>query len=148
VLTDDELMAMLEDALAPEHAVPPTALAAARSAFSWRLPEDKVADLLFDSADYPVPAGMRNGTSAGPRQLSYQSDELLIECEVGAGVLVGQLLPPTPVTLELVTAGGNRRRVEVDNRGRFVVRPLPSGPIRLHCGQDQQREVFTPWLLV
>lgn len=146
MLTDDELMAMLEDALAPEQAVPPDALAAARSAYNWRLPEDRVADLLFDSADYPVPAGVR-GSTAGPRQISYQSDDLLIECEVGAGVLVGQLLPPTQLTLELVTAGGGRRRVDVDDRGRFVVRPLPAGPIRLHCGQEQN-DVFTPWLLV
>jgi hypothetical protein len=143
---DNELMAMLDDVLEAEQAVPAETLAAAEQAFAWRRLDEELAELLFDSADHPARARLR-GAGPEPRLVTYQYADLLIECEVGPAVLVGQLLPPAPVTLELMNAAGNRRAVDVDAHGRFVA-PLPRpGPIRLRCRQGRQRDVLTPWLL-
>lgn len=146
MVDDDELMTMLGEVLAPELTVPPQVLSAARQAFVWRRIDEELAELLFDSADEPVAAGLRGG--AAPRQVSYASSDLLIECELGSDTLVGQLLPADAGRLELLTPTGRRRAVEVDPRGRFVVEPVPSGPIRLCCGSPSRSLVLTPWLLV
>jgi hypothetical protein len=146
VLDDDELMALLGDVLDAECAVPADTLTAAQAAFALRNVDEELADLLFDSADVPVQAGVR-GPADDRRQVTYQSADLLIECEIGPSTLVGQLLPPTPVTLELMNSTGSRHPVDVDAHGRFVV-PLPRpGPIRLRCRQGSQPDVLTPWLL-
>lgn len=138
---------MLCDVLMPEQTVPPGVLAAARAAFAWRRIDEELAELLFDSADEPVGAGLR-GAAAAPRQVSYASGDLLIDCELGSEALVGQLLPADAGTLELLTPAGRQRPVEVDPRGRFVVRPVPAGPIRLRFGSLGRPAVLTPWLLV
>jgi hypothetical protein len=146
LLDDDELMAWLGDVLDAECAIPPGTVPAGQAAFALRSVDEEVADLLFDSADLPMPAGVR-GPPDNRRQVTYQSGDLLIECEIGPAMLLGQLLPPAPVTLELMNATGARRAVEVDAQGRFIT-PLPrSGPIRLRCRHGRQPDVLTPWLL-
>ncbi|HVQ89822.1 MAG TPA: hypothetical protein VMU51_02190 [Mycobacteriales bacterium] len=146
MLDDDELLAQLADVLDEESPVPAEALIAARAAFALHRLDEEFAELLFDSADVPAPAGLR-GPPAWPRQLTYQVGDLLIECEVDATGLIGQVLPAMPVTLEVMTSTGATRPVDVDSGGRFVA-PLPGhGPIRLRCQPGQRRPVLTPWLL-
>lgn len=146
MLDDDDLLALLGDVLDAECAVPAATMTAAQAAFALRNGDDELADLLFDSADLPLAAGVR-GPADDRRLVTYQHADLLIECEVGPAELVGQLLPPAAVTLELMNSTGSRRPVTVDAHGRFVA-PLPrSGPIRLRCRQGQRPGVLTPWLL-
>jgi hypothetical protein len=146
LLDDDELLARLGELLDAECAIPPGTVPAGQAAFALRRADEELADLLFDSADLPALAGVR-GPPDDRRQVTYQSAELLIECEIGPAVLLGQLVAPAPVTLELMNSTGSRHAVEVDAQGRFIA-PLPrSGPIRLRCRHGPQPDVLTPWLL-
>jgi hypothetical protein len=147
VLDDDELLARLADVLDEVSPVPPETLVAAQAAYSLRRLDEEMAELLFDSADLPAPVGVR-GAPTWPRQLTYQWADLLIECEVDATSLVGQVLPAGPVTLEVISSGGGSQPVEVDDLGRFTTRLPRSGPIRLRCSPSpHDRPVLTPWLL-
>ncbi|MEN3362259.1 MAG: hypothetical protein V7637_6241 [Mycobacteriales bacterium] len=146
MLDDDELLARLAEVMDEVSPVPPDVVTAAQAVFGLRTLDAELAELLFDSADVPAPAGLR-GPPAWPRQLTYQLDDLLIECEVDAANLIGQVLPAAPVTLEVMTSSGVTHPVDVDSAGRFVA-PLPGhGPIRLRCQPGRQRPVLTPWLL-
>jgi hypothetical protein len=147
VLDDDDLLARLAEVLDQESPMPPGTLIAAQAAYTLRRLDEELAELLFDSADLPAPAGVR-GPRAWPRQITYQWADLLIECEMDTTSLVGQVLPAGPVTLEVISGGGARHPVDVDDLGRFVA-PLPrSGPLRLRClPSPQGRPVLTPWLL-
>lgn len=143
---DDELLALLGEVLDAEPA-PPQAVTAAQAAFALRLCDEELADLVFDSADVPPLAGVR-GWPSTTRQVTYTSAELQIECEVDSATLVGQLLPASPVTLELMNATGSRYPVDVDEQGRFVVQLPRPGPVRLCCRRGQPPDVLlTPWLL-
>jgi hypothetical protein len=148
VLDDETLLQMLAEVLEDEQAVPPDTLVAAEQAFWLRRIDEELAELLFDSADAPTPAGLRG--SGQRRQVSYQVGELIIDCEVDGRMLVGQVTggpAGRPVLLDLVNADGDRVRLDVDDRGRFVALLPGPGPVRLRCRQSRRRDALTPWLL-
>lgn len=62
-------------------------------------------------------------------------EDVAIEVEVSRGrgqwSLVGQLLPRRAAVVELQDGGGGLETVRSDELGRFLVEPLPSGPVRL-----------------
>ncbi len=143
-MNDDELMIVLHAALAADEDVSPRSIAAAESAFHWIRVDDELAGLVFDSADEEAPAGVRGGVR---RQLTYRFDDLLIDCEVGPDALLGQLIPATPARIELWSADGARRALDLDDEGRFAVRPAPAGPVSIRCSRAGRTDVVTPWLL-
>jgi hypothetical protein len=147
-LDDEELLERLAEMLAEEQAVPDGTLEAARLAFTTRRLDEELAELLYDSYDEPAAAGMRG--SPGRRQVSYRIGELIIDCEVEGRMLVGQVTghqEDRPVRLDLVNAAGDRVRLDVDDRGRFVALLPGPGPVRLRCRHGRRRDSLTPWLL-
>lgn len=143
-MDDDELLIVLRAALAAEAQATPRSIEAAEAAFEWLRVDDELAELVADSADQPALAGLRGSMH---RQLTYRFDDLLIDCEVGPDALLGQLIPAGPARIELWSADGQHRALELDDGGRFVAEPPPAGPVSIRCARAG-RTVVTPWLLL
>lgn len=135
---------------------PPELLDHARRAFGWRTVDSELAELSFDSLldrDLAFAARGTEDSAAQPRMLGFsaivEGEDLAIEIEVGpspAGVnLVGQLCPSGAATVEVQTGAGASATVPVDGLGRFVVEPLPRGPVRLSV-PHHGRVVCTTWM--
>jgi hypothetical protein len=142
---DDELLMQVGEVLAADEEPLPRVLAAAQAAFCWLCVDDVVAEMIFDSLDFPAASGMRCPRPA--RLLAYGGEDLLIECEIGAGGLHGQVIPASPLLLELRCGDGRQRPVTVDDQGRFTVAPAPAGPVSIRCRRAGRPAVVTPWLL-
>ncbi len=118
---------------------------AARVAFTWRTIDAELAELMLDSFESEL--AVRGG--AGPRTLSFEAPQLLIELEVSAGEgrersLAGQLLPPAPATVAVEQGPGELVTTEADELGRFSFQGLHAGPARVRVS-IAAGEVATPW---
>jgi hypothetical protein len=127
--------------------VAPTAqalTARAHAAYSWRTLEQDLllASLHFDSAAEPVTT-IRSGS--GPRMLVFTSAPLSLELEVLPDQIVGQLVPPSVADIVVETESGASQQVTSDERGFFIVAPLPESPLRLRCDTPTGRLV-TDWV--
>jgi len=144
---DDQLADALSQVFAAVDPVPDHVSAAARAAFTWRTIDAELAEFAFDSADQPL--GVRGGDVN--RQVTFRSPSVEIELmitEADARHLVGQLIPPDVVGIELVS-GDARATVDSDHLGRFTFDQLPSGPARLVVrGADGVVLAQTDWLLL
>ena len=145
-MNDDELLIVLGEVLAEDERVSSRSTEAAESAFRWLRVDDELAELVFDSADAPMLAGVRG--AAPLRQLTYRFDDLLIDCEVSHDTLLGQLIPVLPARVELWSVDGARRPLDLDEDGRFVAKPPPGGPVSIRCSRAGHKDIVTPWLLV
>lgn len=135
--------------------VPPELVEQARQIFCWRSIDTELAELSFDSLDQDLALAMRSdgGSVLGPRMLGFgaviDGEDLSIEVEVSATdgqcTMIGQLEPAGATTIGVQARGGEVIEVPVDGVGRFSVRPVPSGPVRLqieHAGHLVQ----TTWV--
>ena len=150
-MDDREILEVLRDAVSPVRSSgsedpPPQVLEAAYAAGDWLLIDDRLAELVIDSADGLVAPGMR-GSAAETRQLAYQLDDLRVECELTPEALFGQVVPPAGVLVELVGPAGSERGIDLDAEGRFFVRPRPRGPVSIRCTRAGRPRVMTPWIL-
>jgi hypothetical protein len=131
---------------------PPDVRRAALACFAFRRGGDdmdrELAALLYDSTLAPEPAGVRAGaTGAAQRSLTFQVGDRVIEVELlSQGRLVGQLVPPEPEEVEVVTPKGSTT-VTADHLGRFVAEGVRPGPLRLRCGAGATA-VVTEWVIV
>jgi hypothetical protein len=147
-MNDDELQARLRAVVERLDPVPGPVHDGARAAFGWRTLEADLAELMRDSADERVEAGVRSG--GGPRQLSFESPALGIELEIVAtGPRVrrveGQLLPPTAATVTVERPDGEPAvSVVADELGRFVLDGLRAGAVRLHVLLTGA-QIAVPW---
>lgn len=142
---------LLADLTAAWREVAPTAAALttrAHAAFSWRTVDDDLllASLHFDSAVEPA-AATRAAPGAGPRILVFTSAPLSVELEVLPDRIVGQLVPPSAADIVVEAESGESVEVRSDERGFFLVAPLPEGPLRLRCDTATGRLV-TEWVTV
>jgi len=160
-LIDEELLARLRALFAQIDPIDPVLLEHARFAFGWRTLDAELAELSYDSlADREVMAAVRDGGMAGsgPRLLGFDTDvtgdtdsALTVEVEVsserGSACLVGQLMPPAPATVCVLSSVRSHpaATVTADELGRFRVEPVPSGPVRLRV-QVRGRTVDTSWV--
>jgi hypothetical protein len=136
--------------------MPPGLIDQARQIFCWRSVEAELAELSFDSLlDRDLALAVRSDDSSvlGPRMLGFgavvDGEDLSIEVEVsaieGQCTMVGQLEPAGARTIGVQARDGDVLEVPVDEVGRFVVRQVPSGPVRLrieHAGHLVQ----TTWV--
>jgi hypothetical protein len=116
-------------------------------AWSFRDLDERLAALAFDSADRPALAGLRGGT-VPPRILTFETDALRLELEVGAHRMLGQVLPPQVVRIRMEVPDGPAREFDSDGQGRFVVEPALTGPVQLRCLPPDAEPLVTSWVLL
>ena len=145
--TDDELLQELGAALR-EEPVDDGIVRAAQGAFAWRTVDADLILLELDSgATAAAGAPVRAGGSAPPRTLAFHGEQLSVEIEIDEGGIVGQLTPPRPGRVTLLTAAGPGASTQADEVGCFAFPPPVSGPIRLDCRVDDDHFV-TQWVTV
>jgi hypothetical protein len=144
VSADDDLIADLRRVAGLADAVPAHVMAAARAAFLTRDLDARLAELVADSAAEAEFEAVRQ--EEGERLLSFVLDDRQVELTVraeGAGwTLMGQVFG-AGADAGVLEPGG--RSLELDELGRFMVRDVPGGPMRLrlrHSGGD----VLTSWV--
>jgi len=135
--------------------VPPELIDQARQIFCWRSVDAELAELSFDSLlDRDLALAVRSGDAIlGPRMLGFgavvDGEDLSIEVEVsamdGQCTMIGQLEPAGATTISVQARDGGVVEVPVDEVGRFTVRPVPSGPVRLRI-EHAGHQVQTTWV--
>jgi hypothetical protein len=145
--TDDELLRELAAALR-EAPADDSVIRAAQAAFSWRTVDADLARLELDSGPAAAAgAAVRDQGPGGPRTLAFHGEQLSVEIEIDEAGIVGQLTPPRPCRVTLVTAAGPGPSTQADDVGCFAFAPPASGPIRLDCRLDDGHFV-TEWVTV
>lgn len=131
--TDDELLEELRTALQEER-VDESLIRAAEAAFTWRV-IDAELELLYLDAGSGLTAGalVRDSGSHAPRTLVFHGERLSVEIEIDRAGIIGQLTPPQPGQVTLLTAGGPQATTQTDELGCFAFPDPPSGPLRLEC---------------
>jgi len=146
LMADDELAELIAQALEATDPIPEHVLEGARAAFTWRTIDTELAELVFDSSRELT--GVRSEDT--DRQVTFRAPGVEIEVMVvenGTRRLIGQLVPPSETTVELVGADAVYSAT-TDRLGRFVFDELAPGPVRLVVlGADGARIVQTEWVL-
>ena len=140
------LLAELAEALRESTSVPAQLLAAADATLTWRTvdAELEMADLVFDSACDPAPAGAtRSGGSV--RTLAFHGRDISLEIEVSRAGIVGQVIPADGGQVTGVSMHGVFDRAPIDETGCFMLGAPPLGPIRLRVDTGARR-VGTCWV--
>jgi hypothetical protein len=152
----DALLRELGELLERVDPMPPQLLDQVRRAFCWRTVDAELAELSFDSlVDRDAALAVRAGgdTALEPRMLGFgavvDGEDMSIDVEVstaaGRSALIGQLWPAGAAVVEMQACGGGSTEVPTDELGRFLIQPVPRGPVRLqvrHAG----RVVQTTWV--
>ncbi|MET7272049.1 hypothetical protein ABZS59_12870 [Streptomyces flaveolus] len=104
--------------------------------------EARVAELTFDSLTDALPV---RGEPDPPRMLTFRADDVIVDVEVTSDGLFGQVLPPGPARIEVLTGPLAHARLTADDMGRFTGDAPPTGPfaLRLRTGGEV---VVTQWL--
>jgi hypothetical protein len=149
----DALEAALRAALASHDPVPPEVVEAARAAFTWRTIDEELAELSFDSVSDAELAGVRG---SGPRALTFEADDIVIDVEVREDGeerhVHGQVATPpgTAAAVEVQTPEASMP-VTVDALGRFLAAAMHPGPVRLRCSfpdRPDRRAITTEWVVI
>jgi hypothetical protein len=125
--------------------VPADFVAAAKDAFAWHNIDAELARLTYDSRDADYALATRT-EAASIRALTFTSDRLTIELEVGQDSLVGQIVPAQPAVVSVLPRSGNEIVIEADEIGCFSVEPIPLGQFRLRCRVSAGVETMTGWI--
>ena len=133
LMADDELTELIAHALDANDPVPERVLEGARAAFTWRTIDTELAELVFDSARELT--GVRSEDT--DRQVTFRAPGVEIEVMVvenGTRRLIGQLVPPSETTVELVGAdavySSHDRSPRPVRLRRTRPRPGPAGRAR------------------
>lgn len=152
----DALLVELGGLLSRIDPMPPQLLDQVRRAFCWRTVDAELAELSFDSlVDREDALAVRAVADAAlePRTLGFgavvDGDDLSIEVEISSTPdgpsLIGQVWPAGAATVEVQTGVGGATAVPADELGRFLVEPVPLGPVRLSV-RHGDRVVQTTWV--
>jgi hypothetical protein len=144
--TDDELLQELRSAL-QEEPVAESVIRAAQAAFTWRTVDAELELLSLDAgAELAAGALVRGGTGA-QGNFAFHGERLGVEIEVDGAGIVGQLTPPQPGQVTLVSAEGPQATAQADEIGCFTFPPPAPGPLRLDCRLGADRFV-TEWVTI
>ena len=90
---------------------------------------------------------MRGAGPGAPRTMAFHGERLSVEIEIDEAGIVGQLTPPQPGHVTLMTADGPQATVEADEVGCFTFPPPAAGSLRLDCRMGAERFI-TEWVTV
>jgi hypothetical protein len=142
---DEQLLEALREAMQARQAVPSWFVTMGKNAYAWHNIDAELAQLTYDSlADAEQPAFVRSETAL-IRALTFTSDRLSLELEVGEDSLLVQVMPPQAGTLETYTKAGLTSS-PVDESGYLAVEPLPAGSFRLRFHTPGGADVVTGWI--
>ena len=145
-MTDDQLLALLGEAVAEEAAVSDRRRAAARAAFTWRSVDAELAELLHDSALDAGAAVRSAAASPEPRTLSFGHSGLTLEVEVDDDALLGQVIGGAePATVVLERPDTDPVSVVADPSGFFRIADVGTGAVRFVV-QQAGWSLTTPWV--
>jgi hypothetical protein len=102
----------------------------------------RVAELTFDSLLHALPV---RGATDPPRMLTFQAGGLTVDVEVSGDGLMGQVMPPQPARIEVLSGPGAGAGLTADALGRFTADVPPTGPFALRLRTDGH-VVVTEWL--
>jgi len=144
-LLDTELLNTLRSAVSEPGNVPSEVLAAANGAFAWRTIDAELAALVESSAAIDRLVGVR---SAAPddRTLVFRVAETVVEIDVDADSLVGQIDPARTGRVVLERPDGTTATADMDELGWFTIQTRSSGLMRLHCFPDEAPSFVTEWV--
>ena len=121
---------------------------AAQAAFTWRTVDADLEILSLESELAVSDAARVRGTGPGaPRMFAFHGDRLSVEIEIDDDGIVGQLTPPGPARVTLVTPDGPLAAADADEVGGFTLPAPPPGPMRLDCQRGSDR-FLTEWTSV
>jgi hypothetical protein len=111
---------------------------------------DRAALIADSNADQTAAVVRVRPSKLGPRLLSFESPRLAVEMEIDRTGrylrMLGQLVPAGYARVEVrQKPDPNRRLVEADHLGRFVIENMCAGPTRLTCRYPGERPVATDW---
>jgi hypothetical protein len=145
--TDDELLQELRAAL-QEEPVAESVIRAAQAAYTWRTVDAELELLSLDTSDELTAGALVRGDGpGGQRTFAFRGERLSVEIEIDGAGIVGQLTPPQPGQVTLVTAAGPQATVQADEVGCFTFPPPTTGPVRLDCRLGADHFV-TEWVTV
>jgi hypothetical protein len=144
--TDDELLQELRSAL-QEEPVAESVIRAARAAFTWRTVDAELELLSLDAGDELAAGALVRGGTGAPGSFAFHGERLSVEIEVDGAGIVGQLTPPQPGQVTLVSAEGPQATAQADEVGCFTFPPPAPGPLRLDCRLGADRFV-TEWVTI
>lgn len=128
--SDEDLLNALRDALStPQDDVPPEFVEAAKAAFTWRTIDEEL--LLITSYDSVLDDTLftRARSTATARQLVFDAEGVMLQVEVSAAGVTGQLMPASG-SVTLVTPNGDHETAAIDELGMFVMGVAPRGPVK------------------
>jgi hypothetical protein len=139
---DDGLLGELCQAAGILDPVPPALRQIAVEAYALHALDARLAELTFDSLVDAIPV---RGVTDAPRMLTFSAGEVTVDVEVTAQGLMGQVLPPQPARIEVLSGPQAGEPLTADALGRFTGDAPPSGPfaLRLRTGGEV---VVTEWL--
>jgi hypothetical protein len=158
ISNDDALIAELRRIAAEVDGTPSMVSAAAQAAIIARDLDGELAVLVADSRAtsdddlaFESVRGDRD-TGSGDWMLSFSGRGVQVDIEVCADCdavrLVGQLAGAEINECVLEFADGERRQLDVDDIGRFIVPDARHGPMRLKCRSTDGTQVTTTWVNV
>jgi hypothetical protein len=146
---DEALLAELDEAWYRAQQVPPDFIAAGKAVWiPLGIPLDldaELAELIYDSQREP--ALVRTDTAA-LRALTFASATQTIELEVADHGLLGQLVPPGRVQIEVQVRDGTTACATSDELGFFTIPRVPEGPFRLRYRTGSGVDVVTGWIAI
>ncbi len=146
-MNEQELLALLGDALAAVDPIPEHVTAAAHEAIMWRTLDAELAKLVFDSSVDEL-VGLRS--TGSDRQVTFRAPGVEIEVAVmgtGARRLIGQLVPPQSATIELRHEEAVRE-TGTDRLGRFMFDDVPSGSVSIVVTTEEGTRIVTEWMVI
>ena len=125
--------------------VPRAVVDAGYAAWSWRTLDAELAELTYDSlSDDLAQVASRSPDAAAAHAMTFTSAALTIELDVDPDRVLGQLVPPRPGVVTATRRDGASTTQAVDDRGCFVIEPVPVGAFRLRV--EGAPAVSTGWI--
>ena len=109
--------------------VVPGASGAVALAFQWQQvdPEPELFKTSYDSL-LDGESAIRGASYVPARYLTFEGRELALEVEIGAEIVLGQVIPAQVAAVSIVTPEGAAGSLDTDDLGAFALaRPEPPG---------------------